>query len=50
MSVTPPMYSECFSAANVWEFDVPVAAVDKAASLFAGIREESAWQEAVVAL
>lgn len=44
--VTPPLplYNDQFSAANVWEFDVPHEAVDEAASLFAGVRSQWQWE------
>lgn len=38
-----PTYSDTFSAANVWECDVPMQAIDKAAALFSGIRSKEAW-------
>ena len=44
MSMTP-LYSKSFSAANVWECDVPTTAIDKAAKLFAGVRSQWDWNE-----
>jgi hypothetical protein len=43
MSLTAPIYSDQFSAANVWELDVPMDAIDKAAALFAGTQDAS-WE------
>lgn len=42
-SLTTPYYSKAFGASNVWEVDVPTAAIDRAAALFAGTQDE-AWQ------